>query len=72
MALIKNLFTESDNATWDVGRFQWAAGTVVFFVLSLYAYIYKGQTFDPTTWGAGFGAVMASGGAMIWMKGREP
>ena len=69
--VLKNLLTEADNSTWDVGRFQWAAGTVVFFLLSLYSYGYKGQPFDPVTWGAGFGAVMAAGGAMIWMKAKE-
>ena len=72
MSVLQNLFTEADNATWDVGRCQWAAGTVVFFALSLYSYIYRQQPFDPIAWGTGFGAVMAAGGAMIWMKGKEP
>jgi hypothetical protein len=69
--VFKNLLTEADNTTWDVGRFQWAAGTVVFFLLSLYSYIYKGQMFDPIAWGTGFGAVMAAGGAMVWIKSKE-
>lgn len=71
MNLVKQLFTEADNTTWDVGRFQWAAGTVVFFLLSLFAYGYKGQPFDPVLWGTGFGAIMAAGGGMIWAKAKE-
>jgi hypothetical protein len=69
--VIKQLLTEADNSTWDVGRFQWVIGTIIFFLLSLYAYGYNGQAFDPMTWGAGFGAVMGGGGAMVWMKSKE-
>lgn len=71
MNCLRDLLTEANNTTWDVGRLQWAAGTVVFFALSIFAYAFKGQQFDPVTWGAGFGAVMAAGGAMIWMKNKE-
>ena len=70
--VLKDLFTESDNETWDVGRLQWAVGTIVYFALSAYAYVWKGQPFDPIAWGTGFGAVMAGGGGMVWMKGKEP
>lgn len=71
MNFFKDLFTEADNQTWDLGRFQWLVGTVVFFSLSFWAYGFRGQAFDPVTWGAGFGAVLAAGGGMIWMKDKE-
>lgn len=72
MNLLLNLFAEADNKTWDFGRLQWFVGTLVYFGLSLYAYCWKGQPFDPVMWGTGFASVMAGGGAMIWMKGKEP
>lgn len=71
MKFIRDAFTESDGVTWDLGRFQWFVGTVVFFGLSAFAYIFKGQPFEPVTWGAGFAAVLAAGGGMVWMKSKE-
>lgn len=71
MNLLYNLFAEADNKTWDLGRLQWFVGTVVFFSLSVYAYWWNKQVFDPVLWGTGFASVMAGGGAMLWMKGKE-
>lgn len=71
MNFILNLFTEADGKTWDLGRFQWFVGTVVFFGLSGWAYIFHGQAFDPVAWGGGLAAVLGSGGAMLWMKSKE-
>lgn len=71
MKFIADLFTESDGKTWDLGRFQWFVGTIVFFALSIFAYTWKGQAFEPVTWGGGLAAVLAAGGGMIWMKGKE-
>jgi len=71
MKFIRDLFTESDGKTWDLGRVQGTIGFATFLGLSVFAYIVKGQAFDPATWGAGFGAVVAAYGAMIWMKDKE-
>lgn len=71
MKFIRDVFTEADDATWDLGRFQWFVGTVVYFCLSGWAYIVKGQVFEPVTWGAGLAAVLAAGGGMVWMKSHE-
>lgn len=71
MKFLLDCFSESDGKTWDVGRIQWFAGTVCFFGLSGWAYIFKGQAFDPVTWGAGLIAVLGSGAGMIWLKGKE-
>lgn len=70
-SVFKQLLTQADNETWDVGRVQWAIGVAVYFLLSAFAYVYKGQPFDPMAWGTGFGAVMAGGGGMIWLKRSE-
>lgn len=71
MKFLMDIFTEADGKTWDLGRFQWFVGTVAFFGLSGWAYIFRGQAFDPTAWGAGRAAVLASGAGMIWMKDKE-
>ncbi len=71
MKFVRELFTEADNTTWDLGRLQWFVGTLVFFALSGWAYGWRGQTFDPVSWGTGLGAVLAAGGGMIWMKDKE-
>ncbi len=65
------MFTEADGKTWDLGRMQWFVGTAVFFALSLWAYGWNNQPFDPVLWGTGFGAVLMAGGGMIWAKGKE-
>lgn len=71
MKFIRDVFTESDGTTWDLGRLQWFVGTIAFFALSGFAYVFKGQPFEPVTWGAGLAAVLAAGGGMVWMKSKE-
>lgn len=67
---LTHLFTEADNLTFDLGRVLWGAGGLVFFGLSIFA-IFKGQSFDPISWGTGFGGVLAGGGASLAIKSRE-
>jgi hypothetical protein len=61
------IFAGKDNRTLDLGRIMWAIGTIVYFVLSVHS-VYRGAVFDPIAWGTGFGAVLAAGGAALWMK----
>jgi hypothetical protein len=61
------IFSGKDNHTLDLGRIMWAVGTIIFFILSIHS-VYKGAIFDPVAWGTGFGAVLAAGGAALWMK----
>jgi hypothetical protein len=68
---IRDLFTESDGTTWDLGRVQGTIGFATFLLLSTYAYTWKGDKFDPQTWGIGFGAVVTAYGAMILLKDKE-
>ena len=66
-----DLFTEADGVTWDLGR---VAGTVAFLQYlgyGLYAYVFKGQVFDPQASGLGLAALMAGYGGMIWAKAKE-
>lgn len=71
MNFILNLFTEADGKTWDLGRFQWFIGTVIFFALSGWAYGIHKQVFDPVAWSAGFSASLLAGGGMLWAKSKE-
>lgn len=65
-------FTGKDNKTIDIGRVLWAIGVLVFLSLSVYDTI-RGSSFDAQTWGIGFGATLAAGGAAIAMKANtEP
>lgn len=69
--VIKDSVTESDNLTYDLGRIIWGIGSLVFFAISLIAVWTHNWAFNPITWGTGFGAVLAGGGACIAIKSRE-
>ena len=69
--MFRNLLTEADNQTFDLGRVLWGLGGLVFFGLSIHAYIYMHDHFDPIGWGAGFGGYLTGGGASIAIKSRE-
>lgn len=70
--MLLQTFTGADNKTIDLGRLLWAKGVFVFFGLTIYD-VYRGATFDASTWGVGFGAVLAAGGAALALKAKtEP
>lgn len=70
--LIKDCITGIDGQSVDVGRLLWIAGAITFLVLSVY-HAYKHGTFDPLSYGTGYGGVLAGGGAGIGMKAHtEP
>lgn len=69
----KDTFTGIDGESIDIGRVLWAAGAVVFFVLSIFAVMIKGQVFDAMAYGTAFGAILAGGGAALGFKAKtEP
>lgn len=72
MKFIRDLFTESDGTTWDLGRVQGTVAFASFLGAALWAYIIRGQMFDPQALGIGIGAVMGAYGLMIKLKGSEP
>jgi hypothetical protein len=70
--LLRDWFTGVDGVTYDLGRALWAAGVLVFLGATVYA-IYRGQQWDAIAYGTGFGAVLAAGGAALWLKrGTDP
>ena len=65
--VIKHCVTEKDGESYDLARILWAIGTLVFFGCTVYS-LHKGQTFDYTSWGVGFGSVLAAGSIGIKVK----
>lgn len=65
----KDMFTLANGVDFDIGRVLWALGVLVFLGLCVQQY----STFDPQTFGVGFGAVMlAGGGALALKRNTEP
>ncbi len=69
IGFIKFLLSDEKNQ-WDLGILQWFMGTMFYFGFSGYAYLFKNQTWDPTTWGIGLVTVLGSGAALQWMRVR--
>jgi hypothetical protein len=63
----KDILTGVDGATYDIGRIGLLTGILVFHAATFYA-ISIGTKFDWLNYGAGFGAILAAGGAGIGMK----
>lgn len=60
----KYVLTDEENQ-WDLGIILWVAGVVTF--------LYRGWSvspFDFQSFGMGFGAVLAGGGALKWIRDR--
>jgi hypothetical protein len=62
-----DLFTGTDNDTYDIGRVLWFQSIQAFMILSGYA-LYQGWEFDPIAWGGGLAALLGGGGAAIGLK----
>ena len=71
MKFLTDLFTETDGTTWDLGRVQGTIAFATYLVYAGWAYVVKGQVFDPQAVGIGIAALMAGYGGMIWAKGKE-
>lgn len=71
MKLLRDLFAEADNSTWDLGRILGAIAFTQYLGYGLNAYVIHNQVFDPVSAGTGLAAMMAGFGAMILMKGKE-
>lgn len=58
---LRHLITEADNATVDLFRILAIAGQMVFLGLA----IWNHGSFEPVSFGAGFGAVLVATGAAV-------
>lgn len=63
----KHIFTGKDNQTYDIGRVLWAAGVLAFIGMAIYHVYAKGE-FDASSYGLGFGSVLAGGGTGVGVK----
>ncbi|RYD47941.1 MAG: hypothetical protein EOP83_27260 [Verrucomicrobiaceae bacterium] len=63
----RDIFTGRDNKTYEMGRVLWFQSVQAFILITMYS-LYKGNDFDPITWGAGVAALIAGGGAAIKLK----
>jgi hypothetical protein len=69
---LKHCFTGKDKETFDIARVLWALGILSFIAYAGWT-VFHSRTFDPQAYGAGFGLIMASGGASVWAKAKtEP
>lgn len=66
-AVLRHLFTCSDNTTWDIGRFIWAKLSLGYLVLTA-LHVWHGGAFDSQQWAAGAGMIMTGGGASLVLK----
>ena len=72
MKLLTDLFTGRDGFTFDLGRVLWMKFAVAYVSLSVW-HLLHGGTFEPVTWAAGAGGILAAGGGALALKsGTEP
>lgn len=65
--ILRDLFSGKDNYSLDIGRILWAVGVVVFLGMSIVD-LFVESKFDYISFGAGFAAVLAAGGAALKLK----
>lgn len=65
---IKDIVTERDGESFDIARFLWAIGTLVFFGLVIYTTVLIPASFNMMNFGIAFGGILAGGGASIKIK----
>jgi hypothetical protein len=71
-SFFRTLLTEDDaNQVWCPMRIAFWVAFALFVVLCLYAYVVKGQSFDPVAFGAGAGGLITGAGAGIFFNGRS-
>lgn len=71
MKFVRDLFTESDGTTWDLGRLIGTLAFLQYLGYGLNAYVIRGQIFDAAACATGLTLMMAGYGGMILMKGKE-
>lgn len=65
---IKDLLTERDGESFDMARFLWVLGTLIFFGLVIYTTVLIPASFNMMNFGIAFGGILAGGGASIKIK----
>lgn len=71
MKFVRDLFTEKDNATWDLNRVLFATGALTVFGGFLWAIAFNHQ---PVAWlemGGGAAAVLGGGGGALALNRKN-
>ena len=73
MSFLRDILTaDRDSRVYDLVRVGTAAALVVGMGLTVYAVVWRGETFDLTAIGTGIGLILAAGGGAMWArKDRE-
>ena len=73
MRFLRDILTaDRDSRVYDLVRVGTAAALVVGMGLTVYAVVWRGETFDLTAFGTGIGLILAAGGGAMWArKDRE-
>lgn len=65
---IKDIVTERDGESFDIARFLWVLGTLIFLGLVIYTTIMVPASFSMMNFGIAFGGILTGGGAAIKIK----
>lgn len=68
MSLLRDLFTNVTNKSWELARFMSAWAVASYSGAFIYAIAAKGVVPDWSDLGTGFGAVLLGAGALIGIK----
>ncbi|MGC8519960.1 MAG: hypothetical protein ACP5P4_15800 [Steroidobacteraceae bacterium] len=64
MNALQTMLTDA-TGTYEIAKASGALVVITYLGLSIYAVVWKGQTFDPQSFGIGAGAVIAAMGAAL-------
>ena len=71
MNFIKSIFTEPDNKTWCIVKILTGLGAITFMIATV-LHMYMNKSFDPQSFGIGFGSLMAGSGGGMKLKPDTP
>lgn len=71
MKILRDLWCEADNQTWDLGRVLGTVGFLQYFFTGSWSVIFHGDKFDWQASGIGVASMFAGFGALIYFKDKE-
>ena len=68
MGIMKNMFTESDNVTYDLYKYLSLCSICTGLALEVFCIVQRSQPFDMQTFGIGVGGLFAGVGLALKLK----